>query len=174
MEIKLSLINFQEIGLIIRIIIFSIVIVISSLICEIIQRKNEKFRGIFLAILSGFMFALNNFWISPLMALFVSVLTLNAEFVEYLIFISASIILILGTIVGIAKISESFKVAQASNMIPIQHLPLQIAPPFYFLIIYLLPIPDLFSILFLFIGIGLVIISSFLLSKRQAELEKIK
>ncbi|MFX1450443.1 MAG: hypothetical protein ACFFCM_06360 [Promethearchaeota archaeon] len=174
MEIKLFLINFQEIGLIIRIIIFTILLVVFSLICEIIQRKNEKYRGISLAILSGFMFTLSNFWISPCMALIGSVFTLKAEFVEYLIFISACVILILSNFVGIAKITESFRVAQASNMIPIQQIPVQVTPPFYFLIIYLLPIPDFFSILFLFTGIGLVIFSSVLLAKRQAELEEIK
>lgn len=69
---------------------------------------------------------------------------------------------------------KSLRLAQASNMVPIQQVPVQIAPPFYFLAVYLLPVDNLFSVFFLLIGIGFVIISSFLLGKRQAEIEKIQ
>ena len=72
------------------------------------------------------------------------------------------------------KIQQSFKEGQASNLIPIQQVPIQIAPPFYFLAVYAIPVSNLLSLIYLCIGIVLIIISSFLLGKRQVEIEKIK
>ncbi len=173
MDIKIALIDFLNIDLIIRITIFTIILFLFALICELLQRKGI-YKGIFLANLSGTMFALSNFWISPLLGTIAHVLSGRFILDELLIFTTASIILVLVNMLGIAKIQEAFRVAKASHMVPIQQVPIQIVPPFYFIIVYLLPIPNLLSIIFLTVGIGLVLISSYTLAKRQAELEKIK
>ncbi|MFX0133276.1 MAG: DMT family transporter [Candidatus Hodarchaeota archaeon] len=173
MDINIDLIDFLNIDLITRITIFTITLFIFALICEIFQRRG-KYKGIFLANLSGSMFALSNFWISPLFGTIAHVLSGRFIPEELLIFIIAAIILVSVNILGITKIQEAFRVAKASHMVPIQQVPIQIMPPFYFIIVYLLPLPNLFSILFLTVGIGLVLISSYSLARRQAELEKIK
>lgn len=173
MEINITLINFLDIELIIRITIFTISIVILSLTCEILQIKNIQ-KGISFAIFSGLMYGLSNFWISPLLATIVHVLNGTFQFMELIIFIFACVILILANIFALTELQRSLRVAQASNMIPIQQIPVQVIPPFYFLVVYLLPLPTIFSIVFLLAGIAMIIVSIFLLGKRQAELEKIK
>ncbi|MHA1300815.1 MAG: hypothetical protein ACTSO9_15465, partial [Candidatus Helarchaeota archaeon] len=158
MDIKVELQNFSDPNLIIRMTIFTILLVTIAGFCKILEIKGF-YQGISLAVLSGLMFAMTNFWISPLMGLIGPVLSLNFQLLELIIFVIASIILILTNIIGIATIQQSFQHAQASNMIPIQQVPIQIAPPFYYLAVYLLPIPETLKFLFFIFGIVLVMIS---------------
>lgn len=165
--------NFLEISLLLRIMIFTIILFIISGILYFLQSKGI-YTGISLAIYSGFMFALSNFWVSPLMGVLSHIFSGSANLTEIILFIVSLVILTLTNIFGITTIQKSFREGQASNLIPIQQVPIQIAPVFYFLVVYLLPIPSGFSLLFLIIGIILVIVSSFLLGKRQTQIEKIK
>lgn len=173
MEIDVGSLNFFEIGLIFRIMIFTIILYIFATIFYILHLKNLS-KGISLAIYSGFQFALSNFWISPIMGVIVHIFDGTAQLLEIIIFILAILILISTNIFGTSSIQKAFREGQASNLIPIQQVPIQIAPPFYYIAVFLLPIQDALSIFFLIIGIVLVIISSFLLGKRQAQIEKIK
>lgn len=143
---------------------------------EIIQRKTSRnsFKGLYLAIISGFCFSLANFWVFPLMATIVRVFEMVAVFGEVAIFIFASILLTLTNVYGIKYIQDSFKVGRASILIPIQQIPIQVTPAIIYLVVFLL-IPPGNVELFLFIfAIFLIIGSSFLLAKRQAQLEEIQ
>ena len=174
LSINISEQNLLDLMFLIRIIIFTSIIIISSIICEILQRRTEKYSGIFLSIISGFMFSLSNIWVSLLMGTIINVFQGIYSIGELILFICSSLILIATNFIGILKIQESFKVAQASNMIPIQQVPIQITSIFIYLLIFLLQPPSIMSIIFLILGIFLILISSFLLGKRQAQLEKIK
>lgn len=173
MAIDISDQNFLEIGLFTRIMIFTLILSIFASLFYIMQIKNI-YKGISLAIYSGFHFALSNFWISPLMGVLTHVFEGNAELLEIVIFIIAIFILTGNNILGLTSIQKAFRTGQASNLIPIQQVPIQISPPFYYLAVFLLPINNISSILFLSSGIILIIISSFLLGKRQAAIEKIE
>ncbi|MFX0025484.1 MAG: DMT family transporter [Candidatus Hermodarchaeota archaeon] len=173
MAINVEAQNFLEWELLLRIIVFTIVLFTLAGIFYLLQIKGIN-KGISLAICSGFMFALSNFWISPLMGVLSHVFGGSALLTEILIFIFSLIVLAFTNIFGITTIQKSFRVGQASNLIPIQQIPIQIAPPFYFLVVYFLPIPGVLSLIFLIIGIGFVIVSSFLLGKRQTQIESIK
>ncbi|MHA1377319.1 MAG: hypothetical protein ACTSRG_02945 [Candidatus Helarchaeota archaeon] len=173
MEINVDLQNFLDLGLIIRITYFTIILFALIGIFEILQKKNIS-KGISLSLISGFLLALSNFWISPLMGIITHVFEGTAILQETIIFAIASIILVITNLFSIGILQKAFREGQASNLIPIQQVPIQIAPPFYFLIVYLLPIPSDLSLFFLIIGIALVMTSSFLLARRQAEIEKIK
>jgi len=174
LSIDISEQNLLDMMFLFRIIIFSLIVFISSIICEILQRKIEKYSGILLSIFSGLMFSLSNFWVSLLLGTIINVFQGIYSLGELILFISSSLILIATNFIGILKIQESFKVAQASNMIPIQQVPIQITSIFIYLLIFLLQPPSIMSIIFLILGILLILISSFLLGKRQAQLEKIK
>jgi len=170
-EINIENINIIEINLLIRITLFTLFFTIISLILFIFQKK-KFYPGISAAINSGIMFSLSNFWIFPLMATITQIFLLNVLLDELIIFIIASIILILTNIFGIAKIQEAFKFGQASNLIPIQQIPVQISSPSYYILIYA-KLPNIQSLFLIWAGVILVIISSFILGKRQAKLEKI-
>lgn len=173
MAINIDEQNFSEINLFLRIMTFTIILFTLSGISYFLQSKGI-YKGISLAVYSGFMFALSNFWISPFMGVFPHIFSGSAVLTEIIIFLISIVILSFTNIVGITTIQKSFREGQASNLVPIQQVPIQIAPVFYFLAVYLLPIPSGFSLLLLLTGIVLVILNSFLLGKRQSQLEKIK
>jgi len=174
LSIDITGIDILAFDLIINMTIFTILLFLGSFICEILQRKIERLKGILLAISSGFQFSLTNFWIAPLMAVIAHVFGGNASLGEIILFIACAVILITASIIGIMKIQQSFKVANASLMIPIQQVPIQITPVIaYFLVFTLMP-PTILPILYVIFGVSLIILSSFLLAKRQARLEAIK
>jgi drug/metabolite transporter (DMT)-like permease len=159
--------NLLEAFFIIRITIFTCSLAILSILCHIFQKRIEIYRGILLAILSGFMYSLSNFWVSPLMAVITHVFSGNFELLELILFIVSAIILILTNTLGIITIQQAFRVGQASNLVPIQQVPIQITPIIVYLLVFLLIPPTVFSIFYLIIGVVLILISSFLLGKRQ-------
>lgn len=174
LSIDIAGINILAIDLILNMIIFTIVLFLGSLICEIVQRKVEKLKGILLAISSGFQFSLTNFWIAPLMAVIAHVFGGNATLGEFFLFLACAVILIVASILGIMKISQSFQVANASRMIPIQQVPIQVTPIIAYFFVFTLTPPTIFPIIYVIFGVSLILLSSFLLAKRQAQLEAIK
>ncbi|MFX1420387.1 MAG: hypothetical protein ACFE9N_15865 [Promethearchaeota archaeon] len=166
--------NLIEIGLILRITIFTIVIVILSILCYIFQKKSNRFKGILLAILSGFMFALSNLWISQFIGTITDIFSGVFNTAQLIICIIAIIILILSNVLGLTTIQLAFRVGQASNMVPIQQVPTLIVPIGIYFLVFLAVPPHIFSIFFLISGVILIITSVFLLGKRSAKMEEIK
>ena len=173
MAIDLADQDFLDSALLIRISLFTGVLFGGSAILYILYLKRIM-RGISLAIFSGLMFALSNFWVSPLMGVLTAIFSGTFVLTELLIFIFSLILLAITNYLGIVTIQKSLREGQVSNLIPIQQVPIQIAPPFYYLIVFLLPIPNIYSLIFLISGVALVIVSSFLLGKRQAQIETLK
>lgn len=170
LETRVTDIELENVGFLLRVIFFTIVLSGGAVFCEIYQRRGEKYRGIFYAVSSGCMFALSNFWVAPLTALLLIVF--SGQFVLW--FIVAAIILVLTNIIGIYKIQQAFQYGQAANLIPIQQMPIQVAPIFVFFTIFMLPPVRVYSLPFMITAITLIIVSSFLLAQRQAKLEDIK
>jgi len=174
LSVDIAGINILAFDLVFNITIFTIVLFLGTFICDILQRKIDKLKGILLAIASGFQFSLTNFWIAPLMAVIAHVFGGNASLGELFLFIASAIILIAASIIGIMKIQQSFQVANASRMIPIQQVPIQITPIIAYFFVFTLMPPTVLPIIYVLIGVALIILSSFLLAKRQAQLEAIK
>lgn len=173
-SIDIAKINILEAAFIVRVVVFTILLFVLSGICEITALKSKKYKGILLSISSGLMFAISNFWISPLMGVIVRVFDGKASWGELIWFISASIILPLVNIIGTFRLQSAFKSGQASNLVPIQQVPIQIAPIFVYFLVFLLLAPNLFSTLYMFVGVAFIIVSSFLLGKRKAQMDEIK
>lgn len=174
LSIEITEVDLFEQWFILRLIIFTFLCFMSSVICYIWQMKNEKFRAILIAVSSGFMFSLSNFWISPLMGVFTNVFGGNVSIEELMLFIVAAIILVLANILGTWMIQKAFKFGQASNVIPIQQVPMQITPIIVYYLVFLLASPSILSAFYSIIAVVLIVISSFLLGQRQAQLEEIK
>jgi len=174
LSIDIANTNLVEISFLIRIIIFTLVVILFSFICYILQRESKRFKGILLATLSGLLFVLSNFWVSPLIGVIAKIFSGTFDLGELFIFIISCIILILSNVLGVMTIQKSFTVGQASNLVPIQQVPTLLAPIVIYFLIFLLTPPSVFSIYYLIIGLTLIIISSFLLGKRSAQLEEIK
>jgi len=174
LSIDITEINILNVEFAIRTFIFTAVIILLSLSCQFFQKKSERFKGILLAILSGFMFSLSNFWTSQLMAVIADVLSGNFIITQLFIFVISIFFLIITNIFGVATIQHAFKAGQASNMIPIQHVPILIIPIFIYFAVFLLVAPTILSVVLLIIGIIIILTSSFLLGKRSAKMEEIK
>ncbi len=174
LSIDIASTNLLEISFIIRIMLFTLVVILFCFICYILQRESIRFKGILLALLSGLLFVLSNFWVSPMIGVLAKIFSGTFNLGEMLLFIISCIILILSNVLGVMTIQKSFTVGQASNLVPIQQIPTLLAPIVIYFLIFLLTPPSVFSIYYLIIGITLIIISSFLLGKRSAQLEEIK
>ncbi|MHA1803449.1 MAG: hypothetical protein ACTSU4_02820 [Promethearchaeota archaeon] len=128
LRIDIGKINMLQPALIINITLFTLSLYLGTVTCEFLQKKSKKFKGILLSLSSGFQFSLTNFWIAPLMAFFTAIFNGTASLGGLIFFIFTSAILIISSIIGIAKIQQAFQVANASRMIPIQQVPIQITP----------------------------------------------
>ena len=85
-------------------------------------------KGIVMAFSNGFPFAISNFWISPLLAVGAVVLAGDGSWGQTGLFVLASVILVSCNVLGIRQTNEAFKWAQASNVIPVQQLSVQVTP----------------------------------------------
>ncbi len=141
---------------------------------EIIQRKNEKNRAIALAGQAGCFLSLANYWISPVTVHIVHLFTGSLQLPwELVIGIIGAIVLIITNISYVAITQKAFKGGNASLVIPIQQVPVNVAPVLVFFWVFSSYARSIFTFPFLFVGIGLIIFSSYLLARRQALLESI-
>jgi hypothetical protein len=163
----------METGYLIRTSVFTGVIIILAVALYIWQWKDSRWRAILLSIVSGFQFALTNYWISPLMAIIEDVFTGNARLGQIILFIISSIILVGANIIGIGTLQKAFTTGQASNLVPIQQVPIQILPLAVYFYVFLETPSKISSYIFMITGVIGIIISSFLLGKRQAQVEEI-
>ena len=166
-------VNLLDINLIIRMVIFTGIMLILFFFFIISSKKFQKKRGLIFAVSGGFLFALTNLWMSPLVVSIGPIFSLSAHALEIIIFILAIVILFLANIYAIKYTQEAYKFAQASNVQPTQQIPTQIAPIFIYFAIFT-KTASVISIFLIVIGVLIIIIGGFLLSQRQAELEAIE
>jgi hypothetical protein len=169
--INMASTNILDVGFIIRISIFTGLLLILGLVCELFQRTLEKYKGILLITISGLLFSINNLWMSLLMAT-VSHLYSGIYVKGEIIYIIIAIVMIPSlTLISLIKSQHAFKYGQASYLIPIQQVPFQIIPIFIYFLVFLLMPKNYLSIVYMIIGISLILVSSMLLVKRQTQMQ---
>ncbi|TFF98518.1 MAG: hypothetical protein EU547_01275 [Promethearchaeota archaeon] len=173
MSIEIGKQDILEIHFLLRVFIFTLALIIISVIAQFIKNSFDFYKGICLAIFSGNMFGLSNLWVSLLIGTIGKVFGGLFLWRELILFIIASIVLILTNALGVIKMQEAFTMGRASNLVVIQQVPIQTCPIFIYFFVFLLAPPNLSSILLLFISIIFIIISSYLLGKRQVKIERI-
>ncbi|MFX1493642.1 MAG: hypothetical protein ACFFBZ_05120 [Promethearchaeota archaeon] len=174
LSINLTEYNLLDSLFIIRMIVFTSVIASVGLLLQFMQSRNKKYKGILLAILSGFMFSLSNFWIGPLMGAITHVFSGEFSIGEFFLFIISSIMLVVVNVIAISKMAAALRYGDASKLVPIQNLPSQSTPSIVYFLVFLLPPPTVLSAIFFIVAIVLIITSSFILGKRQAQMDEIK
>lgn len=150
---------------------FTTTLIIIIITLEIVWRSNHQYHASSLALVSGILRAISAFWIAPLIATIVHVFDGTFILVELWLFIAACFTLVLSNMYAVVSIQNAFKTGQASLLIPIQQVPYQIIPGFVYMVVFFLALPTPFSLVWFLIGIGLTIVSSFLLGQRQVLLE---
>jgi len=165
--------NILDSGFILRLIVFTIVVLCLAVIFEVLRRKHEKFKGLIMAIEAGLILSLNTVWASPGTTVVTHVVDGIIIEEEIIFGIIIGIILLLIIAIGITIGQISLKYGQANVLAPLTSVPIQAIPVISFFTVFLSTPPNFFSIIFMVIGFTLIIISSFLLSRRQTKLEQV-
>jgi hypothetical protein len=120
-----------------------------------------------IALANGFLACLSDFWINPLLALIVIVLSGYGTNLQLIIFTIAALILTMCATVITWQNQMAFKVAQASNVLPMAQVPIQIAPILVYFFIFALTPPSSIAFAYILVGTILTIVAGFLLGRRQ-------
>lgn len=175
LSVEILEVNMVDPAFLIRETIFTAVFFGIIGICEIIRRQTQKYHSILFAIQSGCFLSLANYWVSPVssnvMHLFGGTLQMPLELITGILGI---IMLILTNIMAISMLQNGFKTGKANTVIPIQQVPINIAPIFVYFGIFAKASPSNLAIPFMLTSIILIVISSYILAKRQIQLEMIK
>nr|MDO8111626.1 hypothetical protein [Candidatus Sigynarchaeota archaeon] len=115
--------NYLEAGFLLRTTIFTACLFGASIAFKILAKKIERFRGIFLALVSGFFISLSNFWISILLGTIIQVFSGSANLAQWILFLCSAAILVGSNFYSLMVLQDAFKSGQASNLIPIQQVP---------------------------------------------------
>jgi len=158
----------------VRIIIFTSILFILWMGCRIAGKKDYRGKTIFLAFSAGLPFAIGNIWMQPFIISMSNVFGGKGGSLDFIIFIISTILMAPTSFAGIVFVQEAFKYGDASKIVPIQQIPIQIAPIFLYFGVFLKAPPTILSPYYIIFGVLLIIISGFLLGKRQAAIEIIE
>jgi hypothetical protein len=173
LSIEISEKNLVNPTFLVRLSISTGILALIAIVFQIIQGKISHFKAILLALISGLMLSLNNFWITPF------IWSLGNMFGGYfyietiLLFIVSSAILIMANIFSVIKMSQGFRSGRASFLTTIQNIPVQLTPSILYFFVFMMIASRIISIIFFILGVALIISSSFILQKRQAQIEQI-
>ncbi len=153
----------------VRIAIFTLSLFFISIFTRSVAHRIHGRKGMLIALTNGFLACLSDFWINPLLALILIVLGGNGSLMQEIIFVIAALILMTTATVITWQNQLAFKVAQASNVVPIAQVPIQISPILVYFYIFALKPPSNISVIYILAGTILTIISGFLLGRRKEE-----
>jgi len=153
----------------VRIAIFTMSLFFISFITRGVASRANGRKGMFIALTNGFLACLSDFWINPFLALIVIVLNGNGSSMQNMIFVLAALILMTTATTITWQNQLAFKVAQASNVVPVAQVPIQISPILVYFYIFALKPPSVISGIYILAGTILTIISGFLLGRRRGE-----
>jgi len=156
-------------GALTRITIFTVSLFMISGIARVTASRINGRKGMFIALTNGFLACLSDFWINPLLALIVVVLSGNGSFTQEVVFVISALILMTTATVITWQNQLAFKVAQASNVVPVAQVPIQISPILVYFYIFALKPPGTISVIYILTGTILTLISGFLLGRRKEE-----
>jgi drug/metabolite transporter (DMT)-like permease len=164
LQVRITLANQNALQ---RIAAFTVSFFILSFITRSLAPRIKNRKGMLIALANGFLSCLSDFWINPLLALVAIVLYSHSTPTQFIIFAIAALILILCATIITWQNQLAFKYAQASNVVPVAQVPIQIAPILVYFFIFALTPPSSISVFYIFTGTILTIVAGFLLGRRQ-------
>ncbi len=162
--------DFTDTSFLIRILIFTGIFTIASIICDIFKKNSP----IFPALESGFQFLIVAPWMSVIIETigktFIGITSMN----EIILFTISCVVLPITNYIGIVRLQQAYVYGQAANLRIVQMIPTQIGPLIYFYFIYRQLSPTYLSLPFALIGTSLILLSAFLPGTREVQLRKIQ
>jgi hypothetical protein len=150
----------------VRVILYTFILFSGSLFSRILALRSQSRKGLLIVLGNGFLACLSDFWINPLLALILLVMAGRSTYFQALFFIIAAAILAFTASVITWQNQIAFKYAQASNIIPVAQVPIQISPVLVYFFIFALTPPRASSVLLILFGTILTIMAGFLLGQR--------
>lgn len=172
LSIDVFVFNILDTGFIFRLIMFTIIILSLAIGLEIMHRKHANYKGVILAIEAGLILSINTIWASPGTTVVTHLINGIIVGAEIIFGIIIGIFLLVIMAIGITIGQIALKYGQASVLAPLTNVPIQIIPLIAFFLIFLAVPASILSIIFVIVGFILIIISSFLLSKKQTKFEQ--
>jgi hypothetical protein len=151
--------------------VFTLVATALMLAAQVVQRRGGRRRGIALAVLSGLLYVLSNFWVGPFVGVTLKILGGAGRLPHVAMFVFTSAVLVLTNLFAIGTLQSSFRYCKAAQAVPIQNVPVQLAPALVYLVVFRLVPPAPHSVNLMAGGVCLILVSSFLLARRQARVE---
>ena len=152
-----------------RIAVFTASFFLMSFITRGLSTRIKDRKGMLIALANGFLSCLSDFWINPLLAVIAIVLLGRGTASQSIIFVIACVILVMVASVVTYTNQFAFKFAQASNVVPVAQVPIQISPLLVYFFIYGLTPPNTISVFYILTGTILTIIAGFLLGRRKED-----
>lgn len=175
-RLTIDLAGFDVLGweFLLRSTFFTLSILVLLLVLEIPGRRPAGHGGVAQALAAGLLFSVSNFWVGPFMGAVLRIFQGIYTLPVFSLFAAASAILVVTNIFGIGKTQLSFRGSDASLVISVQQIPVQVAPAVVYLAVFRLPPPSRGSLLLFCASIGLIIFATFLLAGRQGKIEEIR
>lgn len=167
LSVDMQSIELWEPTFLLRLGLFTLIVVALSLVCHIMQKTNVRLRGILRMLNAGLLLSQSNLWLGILMAFLAKWGFGNFHLIDLLPIVIASGIVFAVSMLGIAETQRAFQFGEASKLVPIQYVPMQILPiAAYFIVFHLNPSTS-FAIPLALGGIVLVLSGAILLARRQ-------
>jgi drug/metabolite transporter (DMT)-like permease len=151
----------------VRIAVFTISFILLGFVFHKLAPRTNNHQGLMIALAGGLLTCLRNFWFNPFLALIDHVLDGHSTTSQLITFVIASLILLIIGVVITWQNNLAFKYAQASNVVPVGQVPIQIAPILIYFVIFNLAPPEPNSVIFIVAGTVLTIGAGFLLGRRK-------
>ena len=167
LSVDMQSIDLWEPAFLLRLGLFTVVVAALSLICHFIQKTNVRLRGILRTLDAGLLLSQSNLWLGILMAFLAKWGAGKFAALDLLPVVIASGIVFAGSMLGIAETQRAFQFGEASKLIPIQYVPVQILPIAAYFIVFCLSSSNPFAAPLALGGIVLVLSGAVLLARRQ-------
>jgi drug/metabolite transporter (DMT)-like permease len=163
-QVKTALSNPETL---LRIGVFTISFILLSFIVQKLAPRSINHHGLMIALACGLLTCLRNFWFNPFLVLIDPVLDGLSTPTQFITLMIASLILLVIGGVITWQNNLAFKYAQASNVVPMAQVPVQIAPILIYFVIFNLTPHESISVIFIIAGTILTIGAGFLLGRRK-------
>jgi uncharacterized membrane protein YvlD (DUF360 family) len=167
LSVDMQSIDIWEPAFLLRLGLFTVVVAALSLICHILQKTNVHLRGILRTLDAGLLLSQSNLWLGILMALLARWGSGRFSPLDLLPVSIASGIVFAGSMLGIAETQRAFQFGEASKLVPIQYVPVQVLPIAAYFIVFGLSPSNPLAMPMAVGGIVLVLCGAALLARRQ-------
>ncbi|MFH1692723.1 MAG: hypothetical protein ABH890_00405 [Bacillota bacterium] len=167
LSVDMQSLNLWDPAFLLRISLFTVTVAALSLFCHFAQKKNVRMRGILRTLDAGLLLSQSNLWLGILMVFLAKWGIGMFTPLDLLPVIVASGIVFAGSMLGIAETQRAFQFGEASKLVPIQYVPVQILPIAAYFIVFRLSPSNPISLPLALGGIVLVLFGAVLLGRRQ-------